>query len=178
MSEIAYANVFDALAKANVRYIVVGGVAVVLHGHLRYTADLDLVVSLEPKNTEAALQALHGLGYEPRVPVKLEEFADPAQRERWIAEKHMRVFSLWNPSAPSHVVDIFVREPFPFDEAFTRSLEVRVGGDTPIHVASIDDLIALKICAGRPRDIEDIEALRKIQELMKTEGADGKERDE
>lgn len=38
----------SALNATGVRYLVVGGVAVVLHGHLRTTADLDLVVSLEP----------------------------------------------------------------------------------------------------------------------------------
>lgn len=40
------------------RYLVAGGVAVVLHGYLRTTADLDLIVQLEPDNTLRALNAL------------------------------------------------------------------------------------------------------------------------
>ena len=50
-------RVFSALEQARVRYLVVGGVAVVLHGHLRVTADLDLVVDLELTNARAAGRA-------------------------------------------------------------------------------------------------------------------------
>jgi hypothetical protein len=42
--------VLDALNRAQARYLVVGGVAVVLHGYLRTTADLDLVLHLTPDN--------------------------------------------------------------------------------------------------------------------------------
>lgn len=59
----------QALNSAGVRYLVVGGVAVVLHGHLRTTADLDLVVQLERENVLKAVRALAGLGYRPRAPV-------------------------------------------------------------------------------------------------------------
>lgn len=43
-------QIFKALADFQVEYLVVGGVAVVLHGHQRMTADLDLVLSLAPEN--------------------------------------------------------------------------------------------------------------------------------
>lgn len=72
--------VFQALQAASVRYLVVGGVAVVLHGHPRFTADLDLVVALEPGNARAAVEALAGLGYRPRPPVDGRLFADSAAR--------------------------------------------------------------------------------------------------
>jgi hypothetical protein len=49
----------DVLERAGVRYLVVGGVAVVLHGYLRTTLDLDLVIQLEPDNLDRALTALH-----------------------------------------------------------------------------------------------------------------------
>lgn len=52
--------VLTPLERAEVRYLVVGGVAVVLHGYLRTTLDLDLVVQLERGNVERALSAIRG----------------------------------------------------------------------------------------------------------------------
>ncbi|HEY6104570.1 MAG TPA: hypothetical protein VIV59_01215, partial [Anaeromyxobacteraceae bacterium] len=76
------------------------GVAVVLHGHLRTTADLDLVVSLVPANVRRALAALGGLGFRPRAPVRADDFADPAARAGWAEEEGMTVFSLWSAQVP------------------------------------------------------------------------------
>ena len=45
--EIFYGKVFKALNKAKVKYVIVGGAAVILHGYLRSTKDLDLIVQLE-----------------------------------------------------------------------------------------------------------------------------------
>ena len=49
---------FDALNAAEVRYVVVGGLAAVLHGHARLTADIDLVVDLTPDEAKKAIQTL------------------------------------------------------------------------------------------------------------------------
>ena len=68
-----YENVFRALQKNNIRYAVAGGVAVVLHGVVRFTAHLDLIADLEQENLGRFLQAMTGLGYRPRDPVQ----ADP-----------------------------------------------------------------------------------------------------
>lgn len=68
-------RVLGALERAGVRYLVVGGVAVVLHGYLRTTADLDLVVGLEPENVRRAVGAFRDLGFEPRVPVAVRVLA-------------------------------------------------------------------------------------------------------
>src|SRR6185503_15067420 len=86
--------VLAALNAAKVRYLVAGGVAVVLHGHLRTTGDLDLIVQLSPTNVLRGVQALSELGYRPRAPVSAAQFADPATRESWIKEKGLTVFSL------------------------------------------------------------------------------------
>ncbi len=80
MTEIE--RVLHALEAAGVRYLVVGGVAVVLHGHPRLTADLDLALALDTGNVRAAFAALAGLGYRPRVPVTAESFADAGGRAR------------------------------------------------------------------------------------------------
>jgi hypothetical protein len=153
--------IFIALQAANVRYIVVGGVAVVLHGSPRFTADLDLVIALEDENVRLALGALERLGYRPRAPVPAQQFADPETRRSWIEDKGLTVFSLWSPDHPATEIDIFVEEPFPFDDAYARAVQADLGTST-VTVASIPDLIVLKRRAGRPKDLADISALEAL----------------
>lgn len=99
--------IFDALNRHDVRYVVVGGVAVVLHGPPRLTADLDLAVDLSPGEGGKAIDALVGLGLRPRAPVDPSGFDDPGTRARWAAERGMRVFSMWDPGEPMRAVDLF-----------------------------------------------------------------------
>ena len=153
--------VLRALNEGGVRYLVVGGVAVVLHGHLRTTGDLDLVVELSPDNLVRALDALEESGFRPRPPVPLRSFADPEIRRSWIETKNLQVFSLWHPELPGFEVDLFVEEPFDFDEAWNRRVEVQLAGMTAM-VVGLDDLLVLKRAAGRARDLEDVAVLEAI----------------
>lgn len=155
--------VLTSLERAGARYLVVGGVAVVLHGYLRTTLDLDLVLHLDRDNVERALAALGDLGFQPQVPVPLSSFADPEVRERWLREKNMTVFSLWHPEHPGFAVDLFVQEPFDFDAVYQRALRVPLQG-VEATVLSRDDLMAMKRAAGRARDLEDIAALSDLPE--------------
>jgi predicted nucleotidyltransferase len=153
--------VLKVLEDSGVRYLIVGGVAVVLHGHLRTTGDLDLVVELSPGNLARALDALETSGFRPRPPVPLRSFADPQTRRSWIEEKHLQVFSLWHPELPGFEVDLFVNEPFDFDEAWQRRIDVQLE-TTTASVVALEDLIALKKAAGRARDLADVEALEEL----------------
>jgi len=156
-----YEQLFARLAQANVRYVVVGGVAVVLHGYLRATADLDLVIDLEETNARRAMTALERAGLEPLAPVRAAEFADAATRRRWIDTKNLRVFSLRDPHEPLLTVDVFAEDPLPFEELWTRSAIVRLGG-CDVRIASIADLLVMKRAAARPQDAIDIEHLERI----------------
>jgi len=153
--------VFAALNDAGVRYVVVGGVAVVLHGHARLTADLDIAIDLAPEATAVAMAALTGMGLRPRLPVDVGELADPAVRARWVEERGMRVFSLWDPGDPLRSVDVFVENPIDFEELWERSVRVDLEG-IRTQIASIEHLIHLKRLADRPQDRADIEALEAI----------------
>ena len=150
-----------ALEEARVRYLVVGGVAVVLHGHLRATADLDLVVQLTPDNVERAMGALQRLGFRPRAPVAASQFAQPELREEWIRDKGLTVFSLWSPERPGFEVDLFVQEPFDFDEVYARAVRIELDSCSATVISRLD-LIVLKERAARPRDQEDVAALRAL----------------
>jgi hypothetical protein len=152
-------SILAALNKAEIRYLIVGGVAVVLHGHLRATNDLDLVIQLKHDNLLEALQVLDHLGFQPLVPVGIQDFVEPQNRKKWIQEKNMVVFSLWHPSKPTQKIDLFVEEPFDFEAVYERSASKTLG-TTEAPVVSLDDLIEMKRAAGRPQDLADVETLR------------------
>lgn len=154
-------EIFKALADAQVDYVVVGGMAVIMHGHLRATRDLDLVLGLGPDNCARGLEALSGIGLRPRLSVSLADFANPEKRADWADNRNMQVFQLWDPANPERSVDLFVREPLDFAELLAQAVARDLDG-VPIRVASIAHLIALKQAAGRPLDLDDIEALREI----------------
>ena len=158
--------VFAALDAAGVRYVVVGGLAVVLHGHPRLTADVDLVLDLEPDAARRAMEALTKLGLKARAPVDPLAFADTRQREAWISDKGMQVFTLFSPANPMLCLDLFVKDPIPFEQLWTRSETLDLG-EVSVRVASIDDLIVMKRAAGRPHDLADIEALEALKRERK-----------
>lgn len=164
-------QIFSALNAANVDYVVVGGMAVILHGYLRATADLDLVLDLAPENCTRGLTALATIGFTPRLPIAIEDFADPAKRRLWIEERNMLVFPLWDPDNPLRSLDLFVEEPIAFERLLLESVVKDVDG-LSIRVASIEHLIEMKQAAGRPRDLDDIAKLRQIREERELYGHD------
>jgi predicted nucleotidyltransferase len=154
--------IFVALNDAGVRYVIVGGLATVLHGFSRLTHDVDLAVDLVPAEAVKVIDVLTAMGFRPRAPVDARDFARAEMRAEWLREKNMTVFSLWDPNNPLRVVDLFVANPIDFEELWRGAEEVALQGTT-VRIASIDHLIEMKRLAGRPRDLRDIEALELIQ---------------
>ncbi len=163
-----FEDTIKELNDAGVRYVVVGGLAVVLHGHIRSTVDLDLVVDLTPAEATKAMEALTSLGFVPSAPVDAFDFANPEKRRRWIEEKGMLVFHMRDPRDDFRRVDLFVEEPVDFGLLSSRAQIIRLN-DTPVTVASIPDLIWMKRKAGRPIDLTDIEVLEVILEERSTD---------
>jgi predicted nucleotidyltransferase len=159
--------IFAALADAGTQYVVVGGLAVILHGHLRATRDLDLIIGLDRANCERAIAALAGTGLRPRLPVQFDDFADETIRESLHTDRNMLVFQLWDPQNELRSVDIFVREPIAIAELLSEAIVKYVEG-VPIRIASIRHLIQLKRAAGRRHDLDDIAALREIARQTNT----------
>jgi hypothetical protein len=150
----------SALHSADVRYLVVGGLAVAAHGHGRATFDVDLVVQLLPDNAARAVKALELLGYRPTAPVPAAQFADAHHREAWIQQKNMVVLQMYSDRHPETTIDLFVSEPFDFDDEYRNALVGDILPDTPIRFVSLATLIRMKESVGRPKDLEDIRQLR------------------
>jgi acylphosphatase len=159
-----YANIFKQLNENKVRYLIVGGIAVNLHGFARATADLDILISMEDENVAKFIKAMKASKMLPKVPVKIEEFADKSKRHRWRTEKNMKVFSLINPKDPMEQLDVLLESKIDFEKIYKRR-KILHAANIKLSLVAIGDLIHLKRIAARERDKLDIKALRKIKEL-------------
>jgi hypothetical protein len=155
--------VVRALDGAGVRFLVAGGLAVNAHGYLRFTKDLDLVVHLSPENIRATFVALAKLGYQPVVPLTADQMADPALRNTLVREKGMQVLQFWSDDHRETPVDLFVTEPFPFDEEDARAMVKSLDAAGPVRVVSRATLIRMKEATGRAQDRIDVEHLRLLE---------------
>jgi len=129
-----------------------GGIACILHGHVRATTDLDILIERTEENARRVLEALEGVGY---------GFArDWLPRE--IVAKPITLIG------DDPAVDIFtVAWSVKYADAVARSTTVEVEG-VVIPLIGLDDLIATKR-TGRPVDALDIEALEEIKRLRSEE---------
>jgi hypothetical protein len=159
-----YEDVFRALMDRGIKYVVAGGVALVLHGVVRLTADLDLIIELKTENLARFISVMNDLGYRPKPPVKAEDFIDPENRKRWGEEKGMKVFSFFHPDRPMNLIDVFINEPLSFDEIVKEMVTFESRG-IRIPVISIKHLRILKMVAHRPQDIADIAALDDLERI-------------
>ncbi len=156
-------KIITALNAANVEYLIVGGLAVNAHGFVRLTRGLDLVIRLTPENATKGLHTLLSIGYRMMIPERPEAFADASTRERWREEKGMVVLKLWSDEHRRTPIDIFVYEPFSFEEerALASIREVMPGVSAP--VVTLETLLEMKRVAGRPQDLIDIQELQRMR---------------
>mgnify|MGYP005843565809 CR=1 FL=1 len=161
-----YLDIFTALANHEVRYLLIGGLAMNLHGVPRMTMDVDLVIALDTANLQRMLNAAASLDLQPVLPLSLEDILDPEKRNHWIRDRNMVAFALRSPRLEGPTVDILIDPPLDVARALSRA-ELQDLGGTKASLASIEDMIALKEKSGRKQDLADIEHLRRLQEERK-----------
>jgi hypothetical protein len=162
-----FLSLFAVINAAQVPYVVVGGLALLLHGIDRVTSDIDLVIDLAPGTSADLVNTLTKAGYRPFAPVDPALLANETVREQWRLERGMEVFSLWDATNRRPTIDVLLACPIPFTELLHDSVIVTLG-DVQIRVASIAHLIGMKQQTARPRDLEDVERLRVLQQRGKT----------
>jgi predicted nucleotidyltransferase len=158
-----YTRLFECLHACGVRYLVVGGLAVNLHGIPRMTMDVDLVIALDAGNVDGFIECARRLALTPAAPVNLEAFRDPAQRSEWVGKKRMIAFPLRAPEPSSPTVDVLLDHGLDFEAAHARAARIDAGG-VPVTVAAIEDLLAMKSGTGRRQDAADVEQLQRLLE--------------
>jgi hypothetical protein len=148
-------RVADALRRARVPFAVAGGYAVALHGAVRGTVDVDIVIGLKKKDFLAAENALKGLGLVPRLPVTAADVFD--FREEYVRKRNLVAWSFYDPKDPTSVLDVLIAHDL------TRMSVVRVESEGHVlPVLALSDLIAMKKASGRPQDLEDVRALKEL----------------
>ncbi len=141
-----FKEILSLFRKYKIRYMVVGGYAVMKYTEPRYTKDLDLWISIDPQNAEAVFSALKEFGA-PLADLTAEDFS----QEGYFYQMG---------KAPLRL-DIMMSIPgIEFESAWSRRVEVKID-DLSIEFISKEDLIKAKITAGRPQDQIDAKNLKK-----------------
>jgi hypothetical protein len=144
-------EIFAALERHGVDYVAIGGIAANAHGSRRLTLDVDIVPEPEVPNYKRLSAALDELGA-PETAMD-SSFRELDPRDSFDLAR-AAVLKLPTAAGDLDVVNSAIGSP-PYEDLRRRAIEVEVRG-TRIRVASLDDLIAMKRAAGRPRDLRDI----------------------
>ena len=151
----------QAFGQEGVDFVLVGGLAVSLHGVVRGTMDVDLVLAMDDANLDRFIETAKRLGLRPMLPVPIESLKNAALLDQWHREKNMLAFSLRPERPEDAVVDVLIRPTAGYAQMAAEAVCMDVGG-VPIPVASIRHLIEMKSGAGRDIDRFDIDALQRL----------------
>jgi hypothetical protein len=153
-------EVTDKFHELKLKYAIIGGYALALHGMVRATIDVDFVISLKLEDFELAEKALAEIGLRSRLPVRAHEVFK--MRKEYIENRNLLAWSFVDYANPARQVDILITKDL-------RRLEtqiIRVGG-RKISIVSLKELLRMKREAGRPQDLVDVE---KIKEKLNKKG--------
>jgi hypothetical protein len=156
------AELLQSLSGESVQYVLVGGLAVQLHGFMRSTFDIDLVLAMNDDNLARFIAVAKRYGLVPSMPVPIDSLRNTDQIDQWHREKGMLAFALREPQIGGSMVDILVRPNVPFEQLMANAVAGELFAQK-IWIASIDDLITMKRIANRAKDQLDIAALEKIK---------------
>jgi predicted nucleotidyltransferase len=148
------------LVEGGVDFVVVGGVAAVLHGSASFTQDLDISYAPDDGNLDRLGSVLVGLGARLRGVTDDVPFVPDGRTLR-----RTRALTLETPPGP--IVLVAQPDEFPvYDRLRERADREQIAG-VEVLIASLDDLIAMKKAAGRPKDLVAVEELEAIKRLRR-----------
>ncbi len=147
-------KICSALEKAHVLYAIVGGYAVALHGVIRGTVDVDVVVEWSLESLQKAENALKGIGLISLIPINAEMVFQA--RDEYIQNRNLIAWNFYDPANPVNRVDIIINYSLK-DVQHTKKIATSLG---TIPILSLEELIRMKEASGRPQDLEDVKALK------------------
>ena len=152
-----FVDLLRALNERNVRYVIVGGLAMVLQGATYVTFDLDIAIALDSDTSSAIVQAL--APFHPYPP-------NLNSADNFVWDERSLFGSVVSLVTSAGHVDMLrtLPEVDSFEGMWERSSVRELGGQT-VRVASIADLITLKRAANRPKDIDHIRQLLALLKL-------------
>lgn len=143
-----------AAIEHEVRLLLIGGGAVNFHGYQRQSPDIDFWVEPTEANFERLAKVLRAIGYE------VDRFPDPVLK----AEQNISL--KMSPGVDVEVIT-FLRPGFTFDEGWERAVQVEIAGSPGaiLRVLSFNDLVESKLQAARPKDLLDVQELKRRKGL-------------
>jgi hypothetical protein len=150
-----------ALAEHEVEFVIIGGFALAAHGVVRATKDIDIVPAPSPENLGRLARALDAVGAE----VMLADDFDPAELGIAPDEAGLALGGNWVLRTDLGRLDVMqdVAGVKSYDALSAASVEREVPGAGPFRFCGLDDLIAMKVAAGRPQDELDIASLQRAR---------------
>mgnify|MGYP001221539205 CR=1 FL=1 len=139
-----FKDFIQLLNSYQVEYLLIGGYAAALHGHIRFTQDIDIWIFTSPENVEKVILVLKDFGLP-----QAEELRDVLQKE-------LRVIGMGVPPVRIEVVTTI--SGVIFEECYANRLTVDIEG-TLVNYISLIDLRKNKLASGRPKDLADLDAL-------------------
>jgi hypothetical protein len=128
----------------HVRYLVVGGYAVAIHGHPRYTKDIDIWIEISPENAENLLQALEQFGF-GSLGLQSQDFLTPSQ-----------IIQLGYP--PNRIDLLTTIDGVDFIDCYPSKLEIVID-NIIVNFIDLENLKKNKKASGRLQDLADLENL-------------------
>ena len=159
-----FEHIFRELNRAQVKYLVVGGVAVNLYGYTRFTGDLDILVLLNESNLSKLEGVMKKLGYSERLPVSIMDLGDKNQVKKWLKEKNMKAYTFNPPKNNLLQIDVIIEESLKFESYYKRR-KTKSMQRIKIPVVSLDDIIQMKKRAKRDKDVLDLKVLKYLSGL-------------
>ena len=123
-----YLEIIKQLNEKKIKYLIVGGLDVNLHGYSRFTADIDVIIELEENNIQRLITLLLNLGYKTKLPVNPIDFSNQEIRAEWINNKNMRTFNFYKEDALISEFDIIIIGNNDFKEKYSRRIDYDVDG--------------------------------------------------
>jgi hypothetical protein len=160
---VFFQQLVAALEAHGVRYALVGGVAVNLHGVPRMTYDVDIVVAMDEASLVACRVALTQLGLQCGLPIALESLSSDDERRRLERERNLIAITFTDSNNPLREVDVLIAPSVDPDGIVARRI-ARSAGEYSVWLASVDDLLRMKRRAGRPQDLADVAHLERLRE--------------
>ena len=145
-----------ALEQNGVRYAIVGGYAVALHGAVRGTMDVDIAINWDLNSLLKTEAALSEIGLVSRLPVSAGEVFQ--FRDEYISNRNLIAWNFYNPEDLSQQVDVIIT--YDLKGKGRQRLQTRSG---PLQILRLAELIQMKRESGRPQDLEDVKALEKLK---------------